>query len=113
MNVRELIAAGSLEWTALPLSLRRDFGFRLAGLYGSTSAEKAFNSLAPDKRNALFLLYSSMAKSEVWSEVLAIRNVYGEGGVGMAFTSTKGLLGKLKRSDDFTTWFARHRESRF
>jgi hypothetical protein len=87
------------------------FDGKLAGLYGSETDARAFNSLSVDKQNALLLIAHRLEELEIWTAVRSVQNVYGEGGVGMNFAAWPFLLSLLNRRRDFTSWFARHSDT--
>ena len=97
-----------LRWGELGADSRAALGGKLAGLYGHDTAEGAFESLAPDKRQALLLLVASMCRLRLWRAVRRVENVYGEGGVGLDFRASSLLGALLRRHPKFTRRFARH-----
>ena len=103
--------AEQLVWSELGADLRDAFNGKLAGLWDATTDEVAFNGLSVDKQQALFLLQSRLQEKEVWHFVKSITNVYGEGGVGIEFTSWPHLESTLARHGDFTRRWANHRDT--
>jgi hypothetical protein len=84
---------------------------RLAGLYGFSADETAFEAASQDKREALILLMRRLVGLDLWKRVRKIVNVYGQGGVGMYFSATSDLDSALRSRDDFSRKFARHRHN--
>ncbi len=97
-----------LRWRELAPDVCDALRGRLAGLWGATDAAAAFDNLASDKQQALLLLLRRMRALDLWSVVRRVTNVYGEGGVGMAFDAWPVLASTLARRRDFTHRFARH-----
>ena len=100
-----------LVWSDLAPDLRDAFAGRLTGLWDAATDEAAFNALSVDKQQALLLLLSRLQDKEVWHLVRNITNVYGEGGVGIEFTSWPQLEATLARHNDFTRRWANHRDT--
>lgn len=98
-----------MRWPEVPPQVRLALERRLEGLYGIERDESAFESLTPDKQQALLLLVRRMSELRLWDTVKLIENVYGEGGVGMNFLAWPVLESTLRRRDDFTTRFANHK----
>jgi hypothetical protein len=84
---------------------------RLAGLYGFSADETAFEAASQDKREALILLMRRLVGLDLWKRVRKIVNVYGQGGVGMYFSATSDLDSALRSRNDFSRTFARHRHN--
>ena len=106
-----LSAAAPATWAELPESMRRLLRGKVAGLYGFEEDETAFAALPQDKREALALLMRRLVGLDLWQNVAKIVNVYGQGGVGMYFSSDFDLESGLSRRQDFTRKFARHRDN--
>ena len=100
-----------LVWSDLSADLRDALAGRLTGLWEAATDEAAFNSLSVDKQQALLLLLSRLQDKELWHLVRNITNVYGEGGVGIEFTSWPQLEATLSRHNDFTRRWANHRDT--
>jgi hypothetical protein len=103
--------SSQLLWKDLAFETRDQLTGKLNGLYGAIEDEGAFNSLSIDKQQALLLLQRRLNEKELWHTVRRIENVYGEGGVGMAFKAWPMLESTLRRRRDFTKLFARHRRT--
>ena len=97
-----------LRWDDLPESLSDELSRKLKGLYGYADAASAFDSLAPDKQQALLLFAARLRDLNLWREVESIENVYGVGGVGMSFRARRGLHSALNAHGRFTSRFASH-----
>ena len=91
--------------------MRRLLRGKLAGLYGFADDETAFAAIPQDKREALALLVRRLVGLGLWKNVGKIVNVYGQGGVGMYFSSGFDLESELSRRRDFSRKFARHRDN--
>ena len=100
-----------LTWSELDSDLRQDLNGKLAGLWGAESDEAAFNALAIDKQQALFLLKERLQERSLWQLIKSISNVYGEGGVGIEFVPWPLLESTLARRKDFTRRWANHRDT--
>ena len=98
-------------WDELPESMRGLLRGRLAGLYGFAEDETAFAAVPQDKREALALLLRRLVGLDLWQNVAKIVNVYGQGGVGMYFSSDFDLESELSSRKDFSRKFARHRDN--
>jgi hypothetical protein len=98
-------------WDELPESMRRLWRGKLAGLYGFEEDETAFAAIPQDKREALALIMRRLVELDLWKNVAKIVNVYGQGGVGMYFSSNLDLECELSSRTDFTRKFARHRDN--
>ena len=57
------------------------------------------------------LVLSRMSARNLWSAVKRITNIYGEGGVGLAFFAWPIIRSTLERSRDFTKLFANHKDT--
>lgn len=97
-----------LSWRNLPVQTRAALERKLEGLYSHPHDESAFDSMLPDKQQALLLLHRRLDELNLWGAVRRIDNVYGKGGVGMSFTAWPYLLSSLRQSADFTAMFANH-----
>lgn len=100
-----------LRWRELPVRARGALTGKLVGLWGSVSDEAAFDSLTEDKQQALLLVLSRMQAKDLWHLVRSIDNVYGEGGVGIAFAAWPFIQSTLSRRKDFTRLFANHKDT--
>ncbi len=100
-----------LRWRELPVRARGALTGKLVGLWGSVSDEAAFDSLTEDKQQALLLVFSRMQAKDLWHLVRSIDNVYGEGGVGIAFAAWPFIQSTLSRRKDFTRLFANHNDT--
>jgi hypothetical protein len=101
----------SLKWLELPASTRRALEQRLVGLYERETDQRAFDELAAEKQQALLILLRRFRELSLWETVRRVENVYGTGGVGMNFAAWPLIKSTLERRADFTTWFARHRDT--
>ncbi|HKP45834.1 MAG TPA: hypothetical protein VJT50_04480, partial [Pyrinomonadaceae bacterium] len=95
-----------LSWSDLDSDLRQELDGKLVGLWDAESDEAAFNALAIDKQQALLLLHQRLRDQSLWQLVKSIRNVYGEGGVGLEFVPWPALEAALTRHKDFTRRWA-------
>jgi hypothetical protein len=100
-----------LRWRELPETTRAALARKLEGLYEGTGDEAIFDALAVDKQQALLILVRRFLTLELWDTVRRIENLYGEGGVGMSFLAWPFIRSTIERRADFTTWFARHRNT--
>ncbi len=103
--------AAPLRWVDLAHELRQAFASRLVGLWGAPSDEMCFDNLSVDKQQALVLLAGRMLQLGLWPAVRKVTNVYGEGGVGMAFDASPIVASTLERRRDFTRRFANHKDT--
>lgn len=114
-SVDDLHSASSgpsrLIWSNLPAPIREALKGKLAGLWGASSDESAFDSLALDKQQALLLILGRMLNRGLWQVVRKIENVYGEGGVGLGFLAWPIIESTLTRRRDFTRRFANHKDT--
>jgi len=101
----------SLIWADLPESTRELLAGRLKGLWNAPSDAAAFDSWAMDKKHALLLLLNRMHGKGLWHLVKRVTNVYGEGGVGLAFLAWPMIESTLSRRKDFTRRFANHKDT--
>lgn len=100
-----------LKWRALSPGLRAALDRKLERLYGGADEESIFDQLAFDKQQALLILVRRFRALRLWEMVKRIENVYGEGGVGMNFRAWPCVKSTLERRNDFTKWFANHRDT--
>jgi hypothetical protein len=105
------VVADRLSWPNLPPDFRAALAGRLAGLWGAPTDDASFDSLAVDKQQALLLLLRRMLQLDLWAVVRKVTNIYGEGGVGMAFDAWPVVVATLTRRRDFTRRFANHRNT--
>jgi hypothetical protein len=98
----------ALRWRELGPAVQDALQRKLEGLYGHERDEDAFDSLSVDKQQALLMLARRFTSLDLWTAVRRIRNVYGEGGVGMNFTAWPLLYSTLARHRRFTSRFASH-----
>lgn len=99
------------KWRDLSLETREALSGKLAGLWGASDDEVAFDSLSMDKQLALLLILRRMREKSIWNVVRKIQNVYGEGGVGIDFEAWPVIESTLSRRHDFTRLFANHRNT--
>lgn len=108
---QQLESARVLKWNELSADTRHQLSGRLKGLYERETDEAAFEALELDKQQALFILLRRFRELKLWRTVKRVENVYGVGGVGMNFAVWPLIKSTLQRRRDFTTWFARHRDT--
>ena len=101
---------GEPVWATLPPKTRELLRGKLAGLWGAPTDEAAFDSWALDKKQALLLLLERLCAKDLWSLVKRIKNVYGEGGVGIEFEAWPKIKFTLSQRRDFTRRFANHKD---
>jgi hypothetical protein len=106
-----IATAPTLRWRELSTDTRFALDQRLIGLYDRQTDESAFDALAPDKQQALLILLRRFRELKLWGTVRRVENVYGMGGVGMNFAVWPFIKSTLERRPDFTSWFARHRDT--
>jgi hypothetical protein len=111
MTLAPPVETPQLKWSGLPESLRASLGRKLEGLYGGTPDENVFDQLSIDKQQALLIFVRRFLALKLWDTVRRIENLYGEGGVGMNFLAWPYLKSTLERDKNFSTWFARHRNT--
>jgi hypothetical protein len=104
-------APAKLRWQDLPQATQEALSGKLEGLYGNARDEDAFDSLAVDKQQALLILARRFIELNLWTTVVRIGNVYGEGGVGMNFEPSPLLLALISTRLDFTNRFANHKDT--
>lgn len=107
----DLVEVRALQWSKLPDTIRAALARKLEGLYGVARDETIFDALAVDKQQALLILVRRFLALDLWDAVRRIENLYGEGGVGMNFLAWPFLKSRLERRAEFSTWFARHRNT--
>ncbi len=100
-----------LLWQDLPANVREALTGKLAGLWGATSDEAAFNSCPVDKQQTLLILTDRLQAKSLWSVIKKIDNVYGEGGVGIGFSAWPFIEATLKGRKDFTSFLANHKDT--
>jgi hypothetical protein len=100
-----------LVWSELAADLRNALTGKLEGLWDAATDESAFNALSVDKQQALLLLLAQLQEKEIWHLIRNITNIYGEGGVGIEFSSWPQLESILARRRDFTKRWANHRDT--
>ena len=103
--------ARQLVWSELADDLREALKGKLAGLWDAATDEAAFDALSIDKQQALLLIMMRLQEKDLWHLVRNIVNVYGEGGVGIEFIPWPLLESTLARSREFTSRWARHRDT--
>ncbi|HSS19230.1 MAG TPA: hypothetical protein VLL54_04090 [Pyrinomonadaceae bacterium] len=100
-----------LLWQDLPFATRDALSGKLVGLWGSDSDAAAFEACAIDKQQALLITAGRLQEKGLWQVVKRINNVYGVGGVGIAFCAWPFILSTLKARSDFTRVFANHSDT--
>jgi len=100
-----------LKWEDLSKESRELLDGKLAGLWGATTDQDAFDALAVDKQQALMLLLTRIRDKGLWHLVRKVTNVYGEGGVGLQFLAWPMIESSLDRRKDFTRRFANHKDT--
>ena len=98
-------------WSTLPAETQRLLTGKLAGLWDAPSDAAAFDSWTRDKKEALLLLLDRLYAKGLWDLVKRVRNVYGEGGVGIEFEAWPKIESTLSRRRDFTRLFANHKDT--
>lgn len=104
-------AGAVLTWTTLPPETRWLLSGKLAGLWDAPSDAAAFDSWSLDKKQALLLLLDRLYAKDLWSLVKRVKNVYGEGGVGLEFEAWPRIESTLSRRRDFTRLLANHKDT--
>lgn len=102
---------GEPVWATLSLKTRELLRGKLAGLWGAASDAAAFDSWALDKKQALLLLLDRLCAKDLWNLVKRVKNVYGEGGVGIEFEAWPKIKWTLSQRRDFTRRFANHKDT--
>ncbi len=95
-------------WKDLSDDLREALTGKLSGLRGAASDEEAFNACAVDKQQTLLIIAARLQAKSLWHVIRKIDNVYGEGGVGLAFSAWPVVESTLKARKDFTRFLANH-----
>lgn len=98
-------------WTDLSGVVREALAGKLSGLWGAASDEDFFNACAVDKQQTLLIMVSHLKAKSLWQAINRIENVYGEGGVGLAFSADPLLESTLRQRKDFTRLLAKHKGS--
>lgn len=101
----------TLSWAELSAAAQLALTGKLEGLYGQPTASAAFASLAPDKQQALLLLWQRFAEYDLWEHLRHIENVYGVGGVGMNFSAWPTFSAVLNWHPRFTSRLAKRRNT--
>jgi len=101
--------ATTLLWQDLPDDLREALAGKLSALWGAASDEAAFDGFAVERQQALLLVLSRLRAKRLWQVIAKIDNVYGDGGVGIAFTAAPLILTTLRDRRDFTRFLAKHK----
>jgi hypothetical protein len=96
----------SIRWKDIPAEAREDLTGRLSGLWGAVSDEAAFNACTVDKQQTLLIMVARLRAKRLWHVIRKIDNVYGEGGVGIAFLAWPFIHSNLRGRKDFTRLFA-------
>lgn len=96
-----------LTWAQLAPAVQHALTGKLDGLYGQTTAAEAFATLAPDKQQALLLLWQRFVELDLWQHLRQIENAYGLGGVGMNFSAWPSLSEVLRWHPRFTARLAK------
>jgi hypothetical protein len=104
-------ADSGLTWAMLPAAKRELLTGKLAGLWDAPSDASAFDSFTIDKKYALVLLLDRLYAKDLWNLVRRVKNVYGEGGVGLEFEAWPMIESTLSRRRDFTRLFANHKDT--
>jgi hypothetical protein len=98
-------------WKDLQQEEREALAGKLSGLWGAASDEEAFNSCPVDKQETLLMMASRLQEKGLWHVIRKIENVYGEGGVGLAFSAWPVVESTLKARKDFTRFLANHKDT--
>lgn len=98
-------------WKDLPEDIREALTGKLSGLWGAVSDESAFNNCAVDKQQTLLIFVERLRAKNLWQIIRKIENVYGEGGVGIAFSAWPLVLSTLSGRKDFTRLMANHNDT--
>jgi hypothetical protein len=105
---KDRLLVPQLKWEQLSNETHDALDHKLEGLYGRQRDSEAFDYLVVDKQQALLMLLRRFRELGIWNTVARIENVYGEGGVGMAFKAWPFLLSSLRQHKSFTSLFAKH-----
>jgi hypothetical protein len=98
-------------WNDLSEGTRETLTGKLSGLWGAPSDEAAFNGLAIDKQQTLLIMAARLKAKDLWQVIRKIENVYGEGGVGLAFDAWPIVESTLRTRKDFTSFLANHKDT--
>jgi hypothetical protein len=98
-------------WKDLSDDLKEALTGKLAGLWGAACDEEAFNSCAVDKQQTLLIMAARLQAKNLWHVIRKIDNVYGEGGVGLAFSAWPVVESTLRARKDFTRFLANHNDT--
>ena len=98
-------------WKDLSEGIREALTGKLSGLWGAPGDEAAFNGLALDKQQALLIMVARLKAKDLWQVIRKIENVYGEGGVGLAFSAWPIVESTLRARKDFTRFLANHKDT--
>jgi hypothetical protein len=101
----------AMLWQNLRAPVREALTGKLEGLWGAVSDEVAFNGCGVDKQQTLLILVARLQEKGLWSVIRKIENVYGEGGVGIAFSAWPFIESSLKGRKDFTSLMANHKDT--
>ena len=99
------------KWRSLSPETRELLSGKLNGLWDTGNDEQVFDSLTLDKQLALLLILRRMREKSIWGVVKRVRNIYGEGGVGIDFEAWPLIESTLSRHRDFTRLFANHKDT--
>ena len=103
--------APSLTWAELRDEQRELLTGKLAGLWDAPTDAAAFDSWPLDKKQGMLLLLERLQSKGLWQLVKRVTNVYGEGGVGLAFEAWPMIESTLSQRDDFTRLMANHSDT--
>ena len=98
-------------WKDLSEDSRESLTGKLLGLWGAPSDEVAFDGLAVDKQQTLLIMVARLKAKELWHVIKRIENIYGEGGVGLAFDAWPIVESTLRARKDFTRFLANHKDT--
>jgi hypothetical protein len=98
-------------WRDLSHDLREAFTGKLSGLWGAGTDEEAFNACAVDKQQTLLIMAARLQAKSLWHVIRKIDNVYGEGGVGLAFSAWPVIESTLRARKDFRRFLANHNDT--
>lgn len=97
-----------LSWSDLSADTREGLIGKITGLWGAESDAAAFEACAVDKQQALLIVARRLREIGLWQVIRKIDNVYGVGGVGIAFSAWPYIESTLRERKDFTRLFANH-----
>jgi hypothetical protein len=109
--VAEVDQVRPLLWQQLRPDVREQLAGKLCGMYGACDDQAAFDGSSIDKQQALLTLAARLRAKGLWQVIRKIDNVYGEGGVGIAFSAWPFVRSTLRARKDFTTLFANHKDT--